>query len=184
MSRVAGIAAESAAAIDQIRAANAMLAQAVKGLSANGLGGSPGLTGPVAKELQTSAASLSKSLRGLLDGPELVTPRSLGLEDMLMPRELLAAAPEALRRQAAGEAVKVQVLGEQLTANEAAELLGVSRPHLNMLLDRERIPYTKTAGGHRRISRKVLEGYQARMARARDLMGTSASAEADLADDD
>jgi excisionase family DNA binding protein len=176
--------AESAAAIDQIRAANAMLAAAVRGLSAGGGGRSLGLADPVAKELRASAASLSKSLRGLPDGPELVTPRSLGLEDMLMPRELLAAAPEALRRQAAGEAVKVQVLGEHLMANEAAELLGVSRPHLNMLLDRERIPYTKTAGGHRRISRKALEGYQARMGRARDLMGRSASAEADLADDD
>lgn len=161
-----------------------MLAEAFRGLSASGLGSLPELASPAAKELQASAATLSKSLRSLVDGPELVTPRSLGLEDMLMPRELLAAAPEALRRQAAGEALKVQVLGEQLTANEAAELLGVSRPHLNMLLDRERIPYTKTAGGHRRISRKALEGYQARMGRARDLMGESASAESDLADDD
>jgi excisionase family DNA binding protein len=180
----AAVDAKAAAAIDQMRAANAMLAEALRGLPA-GIGGLPaGPAGAAAKELRISAAALSKTLRGLANGPELVTPRSLGIEDMLMPRELLAAAPEALRRQAQGEAVKVQVVGERLTANEAAELLGVSRPHLNMLLDRERIPYTKTSGGHRRIARQALEGHQARLGRARDLMGESAAAEADLADDD
>lgn len=136
------------------------------------------------RQLAASASALSKSLRGAKGTPGLLTARQLGMEDLPLPREVLAAASDALRRQSKGEQVVIQVLGEQLKPQEAADLLGVSRPHLNMLLDRERIPYTKTSGGHRRVPRQALEDYRHGQAEARQLMGRAAAAEQDLVDGD
>jgi excisionase family DNA binding protein len=43
--------------------------------------------------------------------------------------------------------------GEDMTAQDAANVLGISRTHLNVLLERELIPHTETAGGHHQISK-------------------------------
>jgi excisionase family DNA binding protein len=75
-------------------------------------------------------------------------------------------------------------VGEGLQPQEAADLLGVPRPHLNMLLDRDRIAYVKTECGDRRISRSALEEYQRTHSNARSLMMLAAAAEQDLDDED
>jgi excisionase family DNA binding protein len=72
---------------------------------------------------------------------------------------------------------------EILSTQQAANLLGVSRLHLNVLLDRERIPYTTTTGGHRRIKRAVIEHFRDRRARAHDAMRDSMATAEDLASD-
>jgi len=46
--------------------------------------------------------------------------------------------------------VAIVPINEELTAQQAAQLLGVSRPHLVKLLQAESIPYAKT-GSHYRI---------------------------------
>ncbi|HEY9900569.1 MAG TPA: excisionase family DNA-binding protein [Pantanalinema sp.] len=51
---------------------------------------------------------------------------------------------------AAGKAVTVMPYDQELTSQQAADILGVSRPHFIKLLDERKIPYTKT-GTHRRI---------------------------------
>lgn len=48
-----------------------------------------------------------------------------------------------------------------LTPNQAAALVGVSRPLLNRLLDDGRIPHFKTEGGHRKIKRSDIDAYLA-----------------------
>lgn len=108
---------------------------------------------------------------------------ALGLDDLVLPRQALAAAAEALRCEANGEEPEIVVVRETLSAQQAADLLGVSRPHLTLLLDRERVPYTTTAGGHRRIKRADMEDYRERRARAHDAMRDAMAAAEDLAPD-
>ena len=105
----------------------------------------------------------------------------LGLDGVALPRQALTAAAEALRYEANGEQPEIVVVREILSAQQAADLLGVSRPHLNVLLDRERIPYTTTTGGHRRIKRADLERFRDRRARAHDAMRDAMATAEDLA---
>jgi excisionase family DNA binding protein len=105
----------------------------------------------------------------------------LGLDGVALPRQALVAAAEALRCEASGEVPEIVVMRETLSAQQAADLLQVSRPHLNVLLDRERIPYTTTSGGHRRIKRADIEGFRDRRARAHEAMRTAMATAEDLA---
>lgn len=167
---------------ERVRRANASLARALEALLNAAV--LPEAAARAAIQTDTALNSLAKAIDALGQGQRLISPRQLGLEDLPLPVELLRAAPEALRRQCRGESPHIAVQGELLRPAEAAELLGVSRPHLNMLLDRERISYSKTQGGHRRILRSDLQTYTERQDAAHRLMATAASLEADLADDD
>jgi hypothetical protein len=66
--------------------------------------------------------------------------RELELGDTLIPLKALQVAEELLREQANGQDPDVIVLGEEITAQDAADMLGVSRTHLNAPLERDRSP--------------------------------------------
>lgn len=72
-------------------------------------------------------------------------------------RGLLATVVTAMRR---GQAITIAPLGQRLTTQEAADLLGVSRPTLIKLLEEGKIPY-ETPSRHRRIRLSDLLAYQA-----------------------
>ena len=55
---------------------------------------------------------------------------------------------------------RLQPRAEVMTSQEAADLLGVSRPHLAKLLDQGEIPSHKV-GTHRRVSRAALISFSA-----------------------
>lgn len=73
---------------------------------------------------------------------------------------------------------------ETLSAQQTADLLGVSRPHLTMLLDRARIPYQTTTSRHRRIGRSDIEDDRERQQLAHAAMRESKRSAEELADDE
>lgn len=67
---------------------------------------------------------------------------------------------DVLRLIASGKGFRVIPLNAQLTTQEAADLLNVSRPFLIKLLEEGAIPFTKT-NRHRRVSAEALLAYKA-----------------------
>ncbi len=84
-----------------------------------------------------------------------LTPRMVDLLNTLL--DLLAQ----------GQPVTVMPLEAELTTQEAANLLGVSRPHLIKLLEQGRIPYRKV-GTHRRVRVQDVLAYQERTRREQE----------------
>jgi excisionase family DNA binding protein len=106
------------------------------------------------------------------------------MADVVLSPSVFEIAAEVLREQAQGRESEIVVVREMLSAQQAADLLGVSRPHLTMLLDRDHIPSQATAGGHRRIRRSDIEDYHERQQLAHAAMRESMRSADKLADDE
>ena len=72
---------------------------------------------------------------------------------------------DILSELAEGNAVKVVPIHAELTTQEAADMLNVSRPHLAKLLEGGALPFHKT-GKHRRIRFADLMSFKAAQDRA------------------
>jgi excisionase family DNA binding protein len=118
-----------------------------------------------AEEDSELAASASRALARakdslvkvtLDDGTELTLPKAV--------RELLI---RILTEVSHGNMVNLVPVHAELSTQEAANLLNVSRPYLVKLLERGDIPYHK-AGSHRRVKFSDLRAYQEAQERARE----------------
>lgn len=78
-----------------------------------------------------------------------------------IPNAALRALRLIVRRMAHGERLALVGHGDQLTTQQAADILHVSRPHLVKLLDRGDIPSHKV-GSHRRVQTADLLAYRAK----------------------
>lgn len=78
-----------------------------------------------------------------------------------LPTSALRLLVDILAALAEGNAVKVVPIHAELTTQEAADLLNVSRPHMIKLLESGEISYHKT-GKHRRVRFADLMDYKAR----------------------
>jgi excisionase family DNA binding protein len=78
-----------------------------------------------------------------------------------LPTSALRLLVDILAELAAGNAVKVVPVHAELTTQEAADLLNVSRPHLIKLLESGDLSYHKT-GKHRRVRFADLMDYKNR----------------------
>lgn len=78
-----------------------------------------------------------------------------------LPTSALRLLVDILEALAAGNAVKVVPVHAELTTQEAADLLSVSRPHLIKLLESGDLSYHKT-GKHRRVRFADLMDYKDR----------------------
>ncbi len=80
-------------------------------------------------------------------------------QHLILPRQALVLLRDLLADMAQGDAVAVVPLHSEMTTQQAADFLNVSRPYLITLLERGRLRYTKV-GTHRRIQFKELIAYK------------------------
>jgi excisionase family DNA binding protein len=115
---------------------------------------------------QEMARSSSRTLASLLAQTRRAAPQlSFPAQGRGQPETVplpAAAAPliaQILAQLARGNAVTVIPVHSELTTQQAADLLGVSRPHLVQMLKDKRIPYRKI-GTHRRIRFSDLKDFK------------------------
>jgi excisionase family DNA binding protein len=94
---------------------------------------------------------------------KLVTPQG---SEIRLPHSILKVIMEVVHEMARGNAVRVMPIHAELTTQQAAELLNVSRPFLVSLLEQGEIKYRKV-GTHRRILLEDLLVYKDRRDRER-----------------
>jgi excisionase family DNA binding protein len=88
----------------------------------------------------------------------------------VVPRQAFELFLEVLGQLANGNAVTILPVRAELTTQQAADLLNVSRPHLVEILERGEIPFRRV-GSHRRIAAADVLAYRKRdEARRRALM--------------
>lgn len=128
-----------------------------------------------------SIDDLSDLLHDMSYPAALVGPHG---ERVLLPAEIHELLVEVVDAMQAGKAITVAPVDQRLTTQQAADLLGISRPTLIKVLDEGGLEYETPAGGrHRRLRLKDVLDYQAtRRRRRREILdeATRESVEDDL----
>lgn len=101
---------------------------------------------------RVSSAALGSLLNDKDTGDAHILLRvgSEGKADIALPLPAVHLLFHALQEMAKGSAVTLLPVDTELTTQQAAELMRVSRPSLIKLLDEKKLPYRKV-GAHRRI---------------------------------
>jgi excisionase family DNA binding protein len=84
-----------------------------------------------------------------------------GTDELVVPRGALELLGRILAHMAAGQSVAVVPHNAELTTQQAADMLNVSRPYLIGLLEAGEIDFRKV-GAHRRIALPTLLDYMCR----------------------
>jgi excisionase family DNA binding protein len=114
-----------------------------------------------------SAHRLAAALAGANGAVELRVGQPDGAnEPVLIPTSAFRLLVGILAEMARGQAVRLVAHQPELTTQEAADLLNVSRPYLVRLLDDGRIP-SHRVGTHRRVLFKDVITYRVEHRRAR-----------------
>lgn len=90
---------------------------------------------------------------------ELRARRDRKHAEAAIPKEAYRLFIEVLKQLAEGNAVTIVPVHAELTTQQAADILNVSRPYLVQMLEKKRIPFHKV-GTHRRLYAKDLLAYK------------------------
>lgn len=122
---------------------------------------------PTPEEQETAKESLT-TLRKVNSAIKHQTSQLITVEgkSLLIPSTALRLLEKALDEMAAGNCVQITAIETELTTQQAADLLNVSRPHLVKLLDSGKIPFRKV-GSHRKVTVKAIKKYEEELRRKR-----------------
>ena len=107
------------------------------------------------------AAEASRTLAAVRRPAEGLRVRLEGGKDLRLPNAAIDLLQHLLTEMAQGNAVTLMPLHAELTTQEAADYLNVSRPYLIRLLEGGAIPF-RMVGSHRRIRFSDVEAYRSR----------------------
>ncbi len=115
---------------------------------------------PDTEDALLAHASATELSRLLANSPDSQRAR-IHLDDMdlILPRQAIYLLRDLLAEMAKGNAVTIVPTQAELTTQQAANILNVSRPHLVKLLEDGEIPFTKI-GTHRRVRYQEIIDYK------------------------
>lgn len=136
---------------------------------------------PSPKDAEQAQAAV-RALSGL---PRRKSPRTIRVQPEGAPEQITVTVPteafelflDILAQMANGNAVSIVPVHAELTTQQAADLLNVSRPFLVGLLEDDKIPY-RTVGTHRRVMVADLLAYKERDSAYRKKVADELAAEA------
>ena len=111
----------------------------------------------VTKQVRDVARSATQVLRSVQLSSDSVEIR-VGDCSAVLPASVFHALLEVLELLGLGSGIRIVPVDDELTTEEAARLLGVSRPHLVRLVEQGEIPFRKV-GSRRRIRASDLAVY-------------------------
>jgi excisionase family DNA binding protein len=116
---------------------------------------------PTKADAALAKASVRKLEAHLGDkgGVRLELKTGTASEELVLPPSALRLLVRALAELGQGNAVTLTPVGAELTTQQAADLLNVSRPHLVKLLD-EGAMASRKVGSHRRVLLEDLLAYK------------------------
>ncbi|GDX50367.1 hypothetical protein LBMAG26_12260 [Bacteroidota bacterium] len=104
-----------------------------------------------------------------------------GGQRLRIPKRALFMLFEIIQTMAEGKSITLIPTDSELSTQQAADLLGVSRPHFVKLLEENIIPYKKV-GTHRRVSVVSLVEYEKKLQQNRDQQLSYLTEQAQLLD--
>ena len=105
---------------------------------------------------QPALRKIENALENFNRGPKLIGPHG---EEIPLPKSVFLVLQRIVFHLMQGRAVTIVPINKELTTQEAADILNVSRPYLIKLLEQGEIPFIKT-GTHRRIRFSDLMEYK------------------------
>lgn len=117
---------------------------------------------------RTAARRFSKLNLGLPISfiPEAKQAGAAQVEPITIPANIFRTIIKMLVEMGNGNAVAVVSVSAELTTQQAADLLNVSRPHLIKLLEQKRLPY-RMVGTHRKLPAHDVLNYRDKIIAAR-----------------
>jgi len=122
------------------------------------------MTAPTIERTVLPPAEPLAALAAMLDGlgaEPITTLSGPNGEHLVLPPEVFEVLRDVVDAMAQGQAVTIAPVHQRLTTQEAADLLGVSRPTVVKLLESGEIPFEQP-GRHRRVRLADVLAYRER----------------------